>query len=65
MLLHIEGEVIEIRPSEFFESKNLVDSRYLELVSKPVEKKKKKGRPPKKAPKPQTFIEESHGSSGT
>ena len=65
MLLHIEGEVIEIRPSEFFESKNLVDSRYLELVSKPVEKKNKKGRPPKKAPKPQTFIEESHGSSGT
>jgi hypothetical protein len=64
MLLHIDGEVVEIRPSEFFESKTLVASRYLELISKPIEKKKK-GRPPKKAPTPQTFIEESHGSSGT
>ena len=65
MLLHIDGEVVEIRPSELFESKTLVDSRYLELISKPVEKKK--GKPTKKAPKPQTFIEESHGksSSGT
>ena len=34
------------------------------LIKKPVEKKKK-GRPPKQAPTPQTFIEESHGSSGT
>jgi hypothetical protein len=66
MLLHIDGEVVEIRPSELFESKTLVDSRYLELISKPVEKKKK-SKPSKKAPKPQTFIEESHGksSSGT
>ena len=64
MLLHIDGEVVEIRPSEFFESKTLVDSRYLELI--PVEKKKKKGRPSKKSPTPLTFIEESHGkSSGT
>ena len=46
MLLHIDGEVIEIRPGEFFESKNLVDSRYLEIINKPAEKKKK-GRPPK------------------
>ncbi len=43
MLLHIDGEVVEIRPSELFESKSLVDSRYLELI-KPV---KKKGRPAK------------------
>ena len=64
MLLHIDGEVVEIRPSELFESKTLVDSRYLELIKKPVEKKKK-GRPPKQAPTPQTFIEDSHGSSGT
>jgi hypothetical protein len=46
MLLHIDGEVIEIRPGEFFESKNLVDSRYLEIINKP-EQKKKKGRPSK------------------
>jgi hypothetical protein len=61
MLLHIDGEVVEIRPSELFESKNLVDSRYLELINKPA----KKGRPTKKTPTVKTFIEESHGSSGT
>lgn len=43
MLLHIDGEVVEIRPSEFFESKAPVESRYLELVKE----KKKVGRPPK------------------
>jgi len=46
MLLHIDGEVIEIRPGELFESKTLVSSRNLEIISKPIEKKKK-GRPPK------------------
>jgi len=43
MLLHIDGEVVEIRPSELFESKVLVDSRYLELIDeeqKPQVKKK-------------------------
>jgi hypothetical protein len=44
MLLHIDGEVVEIRPSELFESKGPVESRYLELVSEP----KKAGRPSKK-----------------
>jgi len=44
MLLHIDGEVVEIRPSELFESKGPVESRYLELVSEP----KKMGRPKKK-----------------
>jgi len=58
MLLFIDGEVIEIRPSEFFESKVQVDSRYLELV---IEDKPKKGRP-KKAPLI-TFEEEINGSS--
>lgn len=43
MLLHIDGEVVEIRPSELFESKGAVESRYLELVSEP----KKMGRPKK------------------
>lgn len=43
MLLHIDGEVVEIRPSELFESKVLVDSRYLQLIEqeeKPQIKKK-------------------------
>jgi hypothetical protein len=44
MLLHIDGEVVEIRPSELFESKGAVESRYLDLISKPkkVEKPSKK-----------------------
>jgi hypothetical protein len=66
MLLHIGGEVIEIRPSELFESKTLVDSRHLELISKPIEKKKKKKElSEKKIPQKKTFIEDSHGSSST
>jgi len=36
MLLCIDGEVIEIRPSELFESKTLVESRYLELIEEEV-----------------------------
>jgi len=65
MLLHIDGEVVEIRPSELFESKTIVDSRYLQLINKPIVKKKK-GRPVK-IPKPNIFIEDNHGksSSGT
>ena len=64
MLLHIGGEVIEIRPSELFESKTLVDSRHLELISNPVKKKKEPSQ--KKVPQSKPFIEESHGkSSGT
>ena len=54
MLLHIDGEVVEIRPSEL-----------LELITKPAEKKTK-GKYTK-SPKPNIFIEERHGksSSGT
>ena len=48
MLLHIDGEVIEIRPGELFESKTLVSSRNLEIISKPIQEKKK-GRPPKES----------------
>ena len=62
MLLHIGDEVVEIRPSELFESKTLVDSRHLELISKPVKKKEPSA---KKVPQPKTIIKESHGSSGT
>lgn len=63
MLLHIDGEVVEIRPGELFESKTLVDSRYLNVIEQDKEEpKKKKGRP-------KTFtkekVDESYGSSGT
>ena len=55
MLLHIDGEVVEIRPSELFESKTLVTSRHLELVSEPLKKKKKKEKATKKAVRSQNF----------
>lgn len=43
MLLYIDGEVVEIRPFELFESKNLIQSRYLEILdSQDSEDKKKK-----------------------
>lgn len=41
MLLYIDGEVVEITPSELFESKVFVDSRYLELVESEEELTKK------------------------
>ena len=50
MLLHVDGELVEIRPGELFESKNLVDSRYLEVIKPKVKATpvaKKKGRPKK------------------
>jgi hypothetical protein len=45
MLLQVEGEVIEIRPGEIFESSGPVDSRYLEEIL--PHKVIKKGRPKK------------------
>ena len=63
MLLHIDGEVVEIRPSELFESKTLVTSRHLELASEPLKKKKEKVT--KKAAAPKTFIEDSYGNSSS
>jgi hypothetical protein len=62
MLLHIDGEVVEIRPSELFESKTLVTSRNLELVTEPTKKKKKAT---KKVAAPKTFIEDSYGNSSS
>ena len=64
MLLHIDGEVVEIRPSEFFESKTLVDSRYLELIIKKEEPKKKKVGRPTKSSKTK-HIENNHGTSSS
>ena len=34
MLLHIDGEIVEIRPGELFESRSKIKSRYLELLNK-------------------------------
>ena len=66
MLLHIDGEVVEIRPGEFFQSKKVVDSKYLELLNTPKKKEKplkKKGSPPKKNSTPVYKKEEINGSS--
>jgi len=63
MLLHIDGEVIEIRPGEQFKSKGLIDSRYLELITKPLIQKKR-GRPKVKS-EIVTFEEELNASSST
>ena len=65
MLLHIDGEEVEIRPGEFFESKTHVNSRYLEVINKP-QVPKKKGRPPKVktiTPSETKFEEELNGNS--
>lgn len=60
MLLHIDGVVVEIRPGELFESRSLVESRFLEEISKPEKKVKRK--------KPSTskqFLEELDASSSS
>jgi len=59
MLIHLENEIIEIRPGELFESKTFVNSRYLQVLSSPIVKKK--GRPKKKVVKENK--EELNGSS--
>lgn len=53
MLLHIDGEIVEIRPGELFNSKRLVESRYLELMDQPKK--------PKRGPKPK--LEQNDGST--
>jgi hypothetical protein len=60
MLIHLENEIIEIRPGELFESKTFVNSRYLQVISSPIIKKKK-GRPKKKVVEENK--EELNGSS--
>jgi hypothetical protein len=46
MLLQLDGEVIEIRPGEIFESSAPVDSRYLEEILPPKAAKPKAKRKP-------------------
>lgn len=47
MLLHIDGEVVEIRPGENFTSSSVVESRYLEVIQKPTAAKKRTKSPSK------------------
>jgi len=42
MLLHIDGDVVEIRPGEYFVSSAVVKSRYLEIINKPTTTRKRK-----------------------
>jgi hypothetical protein len=63
MLLHIDGEIIEIRPGEEFSSKTPVSSRHLEEII-PHPKKVKRGRP-KKSAQAHIFAEELNGSSSS
>ena len=58
MLLHIDGEVVEIRPGELFKSKKQVPSRYLDLIVK----KKKTGPKPKEI---KTIFKEKLNDSST
>lgn len=68
MLLHIDGEIVEIRPGELFKSKSKVTSRYLEVIAT-VAKTPKKDTTPKRKPKAEkplvTFEDISDGSSST
>jgi len=63
MLLHINGNIVEIRPGELFESNANISSRYLELITKPITTKKR-GKP-KKAVSLTTFQDKINGSSST
>lgn len=55
MLLHIDGEIVEIRPGELFNSRGLVESRYLELMDQPNK--------PKRGIKPNTKQEDGSTKS--
>jgi len=48
MLLHIGGEIREIRPTEILELDHKISSRYLEFISENNIEITKKGRPKKK-----------------
>jgi len=63
MLLYLDNNVIEIRPGELFESKSLVNSRYLDIIDQPI-RKKKTGRP-KRVSSTSIFVENSNASSST
>ena len=66
LLLHIDGDIKEIRPGEIFTSNTLIESRFVELQFEEQKKKPsksaKKGRP-KKIISPSIFEEETNASS--
>ena len=64
MLLHVDGEIVEIRPGELFESKSYLDSRYLERIDKKKITIKKRGRP-KNKPYITTFEDKLNGNSSS
>ena len=68
LLLHIDGDIKEIRPGEIFTANTLIESRFVELQFEERENKSiksvKKGRP-KKIISPSIFEEESNASSIT
>jgi len=63
MLLHINGDIVEIRPGELFESNTHISSRYLELITQPITTKKR-GKIKKAVPL-KTFQDKINGSSST
>jgi len=65
MLLHVDEEVVEIRPGELFKSKKEIKSRYLDLIENNSIKIKKKGRITKKSFKTQLSTEDINASSST
>jgi len=62
MLLHINGEIVEIRPGELFESKIEINSRHLVQIHNKSITIKKKIKPKKKSIVT-TFSKELNGSS--
>jgi hypothetical protein len=40
MLLHVDGDIVEIRPGEIFKSRRLLDIRYLEILDQPKPRSK-------------------------
>ena len=64
MLLHINGEIVEIRPGELFESKIEINSRHLVQIHNKSITIKKKIKPKKKSIVT-TFSKELNGSSST
>ena len=68
MLLHIDGDIVEIRPGELFKSKSRVTSRYLEVITSTQKNSTPKSQDkPKRSKKPSrlTFDDISDGSSST
>jgi len=65
MLLYIDGEVVEIRPAELFESAQLIESRYLTRIDPPKIIVKKKGRPKKQTFKESLEIKSTDANSSS